>query len=106
MAELKQFEIREGNGNVGCYKRGYVEAETAGKALIKAHREGMICSPWDVRVTKDIEGDNVQAYLNSYVGNGPLGVRWSAEACDVEEINKRISKSLGLEYKTNMELAS
>lgn len=106
MAELKKFEIREGNGNVGCYRRGYVEAETAGKALIKAHRQGMICSPRDVRITKDIEGDDVQAYLNSYVGYNDLGCRWCAEACDVEEINKRISNALGIEHKTDMELAS
>jgi hypothetical protein len=106
MSDLKSFEIREGNGNVGCYRRGVVEAETAGKALIKAHRMGMICSPWDVRVTKDIEGDDVQAYLTSYVGNGPLGARWCAESHDVEEINKRISESLGLKHMTDMELAS
>ena len=65
MAELKKFEIREGNGNVGCYRRGYVEAETAGKALIKAHRQGMICSPRDVRVTKDIEGEVVQCIIHT-----------------------------------------
>ena len=110
--ELKSFEIREGNGNVGAYKRGFVEAENARKALITAHRIGMICSPWDVRITKDIEGDDVQARVESFVGCNDLGVRWLAEANDVEEINRRIHESLanrfGIEqpYKTDAELAS
>ena len=89
---MKKFEIREGNGNVGCYYRGIVEANTASEALIKAHREGMICSPWDVRITKDIDGDDVYANVASFVGCNDLGCRWIAEAKDIEEMN-RINES-------------
>ena len=90
---LKEFEIREGNGNDGAYLRGTVEAVDAFEALKKASRMGMINQPWDVKITKDIEGDSVQAHIASYVNNGPLGVRWLAEANDIEEMNKRITSA-------------
>lgn len=108
---LKKFEIREGNGYDGAYRRGVIEAEDAYKALIKAHRIGMIRSPWDVRITKDIEGDHVQARVESMVNCGDLGVRWLAEANDIEEMNKRLhnalAKQCGIDqpYKSDIELA-
>jgi len=87
---LKLYEIREGNGNDGCRRRGTVEAESARQALIKAHRMGMICSPWDVRPTMDIEGDDEQAHLASYVNCNDLGCRWCAEANDIVAIEQRL----------------
>ncbi len=75
------FEIREGDGNRGQYHRCNIMASSAGDALILAHRNGFIRSPWDVRITKDIDGDNVTAYAVSYVK--PIygdSCRWSASA--------------------------
>lgn len=78
---MKRFEIREGDGNSGCYVRGHVIAINAFDALTKAHRIGMIRSPWDVRITKDIDGDDRSAVVASYVR--PIfgdACRWVAEA--------------------------
>lgn len=108
---MKKFEIREGNGNDGCYKRGIVEAESASKALIKAHRQGMICSPRDVRITKDIEGDDFQATVSSYAGGFDYA-RWTAEANDIEYMDRihheALVKMTGMNtpYLTDIELAS
>ena len=88
----KVYEIREGNGLDGCYRRGTIEAASAKEALILAHRLGMICSPGDVRPTIDIEGDDIQAYLVSYVGGGESGCRWCAEANDLVAIERRLQK--------------
>jgi len=88
----KVYEIREGNGKDGCYRRGTIEAESAKEALILADQIGMICSPSDVRPTIDIEGDDEQAYLVSYVGGGEFGCRWCAEANDIVAIDLRLQK--------------
>jgi len=88
----KVYEIREGNGKDGCYRRGTIEAVTAKEALILAHRLSMISTPPDVRPTIDIEGDDEQAYLVSYVGGGESGCRWCAEANDIAAIEKRLQE--------------
>jgi hypothetical protein len=75
------FEIREGDGNAGEYHRCDIMATSASEALILAHRHGFIRSPWDIRITRDIDGDNVNAYVVSYVK--PIfgdSCRWSASA--------------------------
>lgn len=75
------FEIREGDGNMGCYRRGVIEAEDAYEALRKASRQKMICKPRDVVLTRDIEGDDQFAVVCSYVAPifGDV-CRWVAEA--------------------------
>lgn len=75
------FEVREGDGNMGCSHRCDIVAEDAHEALILAHRHGFIVSPHDVRITKDIEGDSANATVASYVGmiNGD-SCRWVASA--------------------------
>lgn len=76
-----EFEIREGDGNDGCRRRGIVEAENAFDALRLASRTGMICKPRDVVLRRDIDGDNEHAYVASYVA--PIygdSCRWLAEA--------------------------
>jgi len=88
----KLYEIREGNGNDGCRRRGTVESESAGQALILAYRMGMINPPPDVRPTVDVEGDSIQAYLVSHVGCNDLGCRWCAEANDIVAIEQRLQE--------------
>jgi len=88
----KVYEIREGNGRDGCYRRGTIEAASAKEALLLADQSGMICSPPDVRPTIDVEGDDIQAYLVSYVGGGEFGCRWCAEANDIVAIDLRLQK--------------
>jgi hypothetical protein len=83
-----QFEIREGDGNMGCYHRGTVEASNAFDALRKASRQGMICKPYDVVLKRDIEGDDQFAVVCSYVA--PIygdSSRWVAEARLIESNN-------------------
>ena len=75
------FEVREGDGNIGEYRRCDIVAANASEALVLAHRHGFISSPWDVRITKDVEGDDINAYVSSYVS--PIygdSCRWSASA--------------------------
>jgi hypothetical protein len=75
------FEIREGDGNQGEFHRCDIMATSASEALIKAHRHGFIASPWDVRITKDVDGDGLRAWAASYVM--PIYsdcCRWSASA--------------------------
>lgn len=74
------YEIREGDGNRGCYRRGIVQARNAFHALELASRSGMICKPRDAKLA-DIDGDDQNAYLASYVA--PIygdACRWLAEA--------------------------
>ncbi len=75
------FEVREGDGNMGDRHICDIYATSAYEALIRAHRSGFIVSPWDVRITKDIQGDDIDAYVASYVR--PIYgdcCRWSASA--------------------------
>jgi hypothetical protein len=75
------FEVREGNGNSGEYHRCDIMAANAYHALILAHCRGFITSPWDVKITRDIEGDTANACVASYVK--PIygdSCRWSASA--------------------------
>lgn len=77
---LRQFEIREGNGNEGEYRRGYVNAVDSFEALRIASRQGMIVRPWDVKIDS-MDGDDTHAYLVSYVA--PIygdSCRWCASA--------------------------
>ena len=80
-AVLKTFEIREGDGNEGTYRRGTVEAVNAFEALRLASRRGLISKPRDVVLSRDIDGDNQNAYAASYVSPIYGDVcRWTAEA--------------------------
>ena len=75
------FDVREGDGNQGEYHRCTILAKDAPSALVAAHRHGLIRSPWDVRITKDIEGDDINAQVASYVA--PIwdyACRWTASA--------------------------
>lgn len=75
------FEVREGDGSQGEYHRCDIMATSASEALIKAHRHGFIKSPYDVRITMDIEGDDIGSCVASYVK--PIygdACRWSASA--------------------------
>lgn len=77
---LRQFEIREGNGNDGEYHRGYVDAVDAFEALRIASRKGMIVRPWDVKIDS-MDGDDTHTSLVSYVS--PIygdSCRWCASA--------------------------
>jgi len=81
---VKHFEIREGDGNEGCYRRGTIEASNAFEALRKASRTGMIHKTRDVTL-RSMDGDDEHAYLASYVS--PIygdACRWCAEANLVE----------------------
>ena len=85
---MPKFEIREGDGNQGCFRRGEVEAKDAFDALRIASRTKMICKPYDV-VLRDTDGDEQHAYLASYVA--PIfgdSCRWLAEAHLIEEGNQ------------------
>jgi hypothetical protein len=84
---MAKFEIREGDGNVGCYHRGIIEADNAFDALRKASRTGLISRPRDVVLSRDIDGDDQHAYIASFVS--PIygdACRWCAEA-HLEEDN-------------------
>jgi hypothetical protein len=77
---MTTYEIREGNGNDGCYRRGTIEANSAFDALRLASRRKMIHKPYDVKL-RDMDGDDQYAYLCSYVA--PIfgdSCRWIAEA--------------------------
>lgn len=77
---LNTYEIREGDGNDGCYRRGTIEAPNAFEALRRASRMRMICKPYDVTL-RSMDGDEQSAYLASYVA--PIygdACRWCAEA--------------------------
>ena len=102
-AVLKTFEVREGDGNEGTYRRGtveavnafealrlasrrgliskQVEAVNAFEALRLASRRGLISKPRDVVLSRDIDGDEQNAYAASFVS--PIygdACRWTAEA--------------------------
>ena len=77
---LNTYEIREGDGNQGCYRRGTIEACNAFEALRLASRRGMIHKPYDVTLGS-MDGDDQNAYLASYVA--PIygdSCRWCAES--------------------------
>jgi len=82
---MSTFTIREGDGNDGCYRRGTVIADNAYEALRKASRQKMIFVPNGVRITKDIEGDNEQAYVMKLVNGFDYAV-WVAEAHLVKDL--------------------
>lgn len=82
---MPMFEIREGDGNDGCFRRGQIEATNAFEALRKASRTGLITKTRDVRMKYDIDGDDQHAYVASFVA--PIygdACRWCAEAHIVE----------------------
>lgn len=84
----KLYEIREGDGNDGCYRRGTIEATDAFQALRLASRRGMIQKPRDVKLS-DFSGDDEHCYAVSYVA--PIygdACRWCAEANLVEKESK------------------
>jgi hypothetical protein len=79
-----RFEVREGDGNEGCYRRGEVNAFNAYDAMRLASRRGLICKPYDVTLNA-IDGDDVNAYLASY--RAPIfgdACRWCAETHRVD----------------------
>ena len=83
--DLREFEIREGDGNVGCYRRGTVMAIDAFDALRLASRQGLIRKPWDVKLSQ-ADGDDISASLASFVK--PIygdACRWIASAEIVEK---------------------
>jgi hypothetical protein len=83
---MPSFEIREGDGNQGEYHRGEIDACDAFEALRIASRRGMIYKPYDVVLKRDIDGDNENAYVASYVA--PIygdACRWSASANIIRE---------------------
>ena len=65
MSGVKTFEIREGDGNQGCYCRGTIEAVDAFDALRKASRQRMIWKPKCVTLNS-MEGDDQYACLADY----------------------------------------
>ena len=80
-----EFEIREGDGNDGCLRRGTIEAADAFDALRLASRKGMIRKTPDVVLKRDIDGDNQHAYVASHTS--PIygdSCRWLAEAHLIE----------------------
>ena len=64
---MASFEIREGDRNQGCFRRGTIEAENAYDALRKASRTKMIFKTRDVVLKRDINGDEQFAVVCSYV---------------------------------------
>ena len=82
---MKTFEIREGDGNDGCYHRGEIAASDAFEALRLASRRGLIRKPYDVVLKRDIDGDDQHAVVASY--RSPIfgdACRWVAEAHLIE----------------------
>lgn len=78
--ELQEYEIREGDGNQGCYRRGTVMAIDAFHALRVASRKGLIRKPWDAKFSQT-DGDCSFADLASYVSPIYDGAcRWIATA--------------------------
>ena len=59
---MKQYQIREGDGNDGEFKRGIIEAKDAFDALRKASRRGMINKPKCV-LHRNVMGDDDSAFL-------------------------------------------
>lgn len=86
MSGLKFFEIREGDGNQGCYRRGTIEAADAFDALRKASRQRMIWKPKCVTLNS-MDGDDHSAYLTDYCHTiyGDA-CAWCAEAHLVETV--------------------
>jgi hypothetical protein len=85
---MKEYEIREGDGNDGCRRRGTIQATDAFDALRRASRVGMIRKPRDVVLRRDIDGDDQYAVVASYVA--PIygdSCRWVAEALLIESQN-------------------
>lgn len=78
MSTTKTYLVREGDGNDGTFKRGFIEATDAFEALRKASRRGMISKP-KVVTLGSMEGDDMHAYLTDY-REGFNGCRWTAEA--------------------------
>jgi hypothetical protein len=90
---MPTFEIREGDGNNGCYHRGEVEAKDAFDAIRVASRTKMIYKPRDVVLSRDIDGDDQYACAASYVA--PIygdACRWIAEARLVEVAEQMTEK--------------
>ena len=80
LVATRSFEIREGDGNQGEYRRGTIEADDAFEALRLASRRGLICKP-KVVMYADFDGDDQSCYAASYVS--PIwgdACRWTASA--------------------------
>ena len=80
LVATRSFEIREGDGNQGEYRRGTIEAEHAFEALRLASRRGMIFKPKDVTYAS-FDGDDQHCHAASYVS--PIygdACRWTASA--------------------------
>jgi hypothetical protein len=87
--KMPKYTIREGDGNEGTYRRGEVEAPNAFDALRLARRQKLIFFPRDV-TNKNIEGDNQNAHVASYVA--PIygdACRWCAEAIEITLTDQR-----------------
>ena len=82
---MNNYQIREGNGNDGEYRRGVIQAPDAFEALRLASRRGMICKPKDVTLDS-FDGDDQHCYAASYVA--PIygdACRWTASASLISE---------------------
>jgi len=80
LAPIKRYQIREGDGNDGEYKRGIIVADDAFEALTRASKSGMISKPRDVTYDS-FDGDEQQCHAASYVA--PIygdSCRWCASA--------------------------
>lgn len=77
---MRTYEIREGNGNDGEYRRGFIDAVDSFEALRKASRRRMIWKPKSVTLSS-MDGDDEQSYLVDY--SNPIfgdACRWCASA--------------------------
>lgn len=86
---MRTFQIREGNGNDGEFKRGEIKASDAISAIRKASRIGMINKPKCV-LHRNVMGDDLSAFLVDYCHQiyGDC-CAWSASAI---QINTPIGK--------------
>ena len=93
------FEVRECNGSIGEFHRCEIYAANAAEALLRTHRHGFIRAPRDVRIEKDIEGDDVAAIVASqFLPTNEGSCRWSASATIA--IDARNQAILGVQPKS------
>lgn len=78
--DLREFAIREGDGNMGCYGRGTVMAYDVAHAIVVAQREGKLHTPrgvvWD--------GDDVQFRGDTFSSK----LDYCPYCCEITDVEK------------------
>lgn len=83
-SDYREFEVREGDGNMGCYRLGTVRAIDMGHAVRLARRAYL-----HVPVGCESGGDDITAYICKYSSRMDY-CPYVAEVIDLDGIAKRI----------------